>query len=99
MEYRQREIIPVGAFPFDIALDYLRTWTAATFEIISDDHYRRALRVNGQDVLLELTRGDAGHLTLAVTGAAVTGSLSFESTISCIGAVFEEGEDGNSLGS
>src|SRR5947209_7220330 len=72
MEYRQREIIPVGAFPFDIALDYLRTWTAATFEIISDDHYRRALRVNGQDVLLELTRGDAGHLTLAVTGAAVT---------------------------
>src|SRR5438445_1458948 len=33
------------------------------------------------------------------TGAAVTGSLSFESTISCIGAVFEEGEDGNLLGS
>jgi DNA-3-methyladenine glycosylase II len=51
-----RELTTVPPYDFPMALEYLRTWTAATFESIDAETgtYRRALRVNGQDVLLTL---------------------------------------------
>ena len=41
-------------FPFDLALDYLRTSPSCILEVIADDTYSRALRINGKNVLLKV---------------------------------------------
>jgi DNA-3-methyladenine glycosylase II len=72
MNRQPRIIEPVGAFDFDRALAYLRTWTAATFERVdSAGTYRRALRLDGHDVLLSVRAGERGQLLLEVTAAVV----------------------------
>jgi len=43
---------PTAPFAFDLALAYLRTSPSSILEVISEDTYRRALRINGQDVLV-----------------------------------------------
>jgi DNA-3-methyladenine glycosylase II len=72
MNRQPRIIEPVGAFDFDRALAYLRTWKAATFERVdAAGTYRRALRLDGHDVLLSVRAGERGQLLLEVTGDAL----------------------------
>lgn len=75
-------ITPTGPFSFELALSYLRGWTASTFETIdlevsdfSVPTWRRALRLCDQDVLLTARSSefhDDPGLTLIVTGEALT---------------------------
>jgi DNA-3-methyladenine glycosylase II len=70
-------VIPInGPFDFDLALGYLSTWTAATFEQVDLEArvYQRAIRVGSHDVRLTVRPTDTG-LELAVTGPGITDEI------------------------
>jgi DNA-3-methyladenine glycosylase II len=75
MNAETRVLHPAAPYDFSQALAYLQTWTAATFERVDGNTYRRALRVAGQDLLLVVRSfGSATQpaLTLDVHGDGVT---------------------------
>jgi DNA-3-methyladenine glycosylase II len=48
------QIQTTAPFAFDLALDYLRTSPSSILEIVYDDTYSRALRINGKRALLRI---------------------------------------------
>ena len=68
------ELRPTEPFDFDAALDYLRASPSAVLERIGDDDhsYRKALRLNGRDLLLTVRSSGtvaSPRLTLSLAGA------------------------------
>ena len=45
-------ISTTSPFAYDLALEYLRTSPATIIEAVTEDTYRRAIRLNGKPVLL-----------------------------------------------
>jgi DNA-3-methyladenine glycosylase II len=85
-----RELRPAAPYDFSLALAYLRTWTASTFERVDGDTYRRALRIDGQDVLLVArSAGSVAQpaLALDVHGDRVTGATA-DRAARVVGRVF-----------
>ena len=50
------QIRPTAPFSFDLALEYLRTSPSTIVEVVTEDTYRRAIRLNGKPVLLTVRR-------------------------------------------
>ena len=48
------ELSPVAPFDFDLLLRYLRVWPAAVLEKIDAGRYRRAVTLDGREVLLSI---------------------------------------------
>jgi DNA-3-methyladenine glycosylase II len=71
MTMAHAEITPVAPFDFALLLAYLRSAPLASLELIDAAAYRRAIRIDGRDVLLTLrSAGDARtpRLQLDVSG-------------------------------
>lgn len=80
----QNEILPIPPYDFAQALAYLRRSSSAVLERVSDDDiYRRALTINGQDVLLTMRAAGsvaAPRLRLEVQGEGVDEAIMAEAT-------------------
>jgi DNA-3-methyladenine glycosylase II len=64
----QTHLLPVAPFDFDVLLAYISTAPLASLERVEGGRYRRAIYLDGRDVLLSMQRADAG-LLLSVQGA------------------------------
>ena len=89
------EIRPQPPFNFSLILEYLRTSPSTILERVEEDRFRRALRLNGKEILVSvrsLGKLDAPRLCVEVSGLQV-GEEELEGAVALVQRLFDTQRD------